>query len=71
MANRISEKWRDAMRQMLPKAPFSLDQLEAATGAKRNILRAQVWAMKRAGYLRSTDGGRYDFTSEGIDRILS
>lgn len=70
MANQMSEKWREAMLQMVPKAPFSLDQLEAATGVKRNILRAQVWAMKRAGYLKAADSGRYDFTPEGIDRIL-
>lgn len=58
------------MLWMIPKAPFTLDQLEAVANEPRNILRAQVWAMKRAGYLVSTENGRYDFTPEGIDRLL-
>lgn len=68
--NRISEEWKAAFQSMIPKAPFTLDQLEVQTNKPRNILRAQVWAMKDAGYLVSTDDGRYDFTPAGIDRLL-
>lgn len=66
----LSDRWKGVLRTMMPKAPFSLDQLAAASSADRAVLRAQVWNWKEVGYLTETADGRYDFTAEGIERLM-
>lgn len=66
----LSQRWKTALRAVMPLAPFSIDQLETASAIPRNELRAQLFNLCESGHLTRTSAGRYDLTKLGIEKIM-
>jgi hypothetical protein len=67
----LSDPWKATLRAVMPKGPFSLDDIAFAyPSATRHQIRSRVHQFCNSGHLQHVGEGRYDLTPRGIEAIM-